>query len=102
MLVEVQGNSVFAGCRIFKQLHHEVLLTRGGGGESYPFFRLFYQVEGLKSGMHHPDGILWIRRPGSPHCVHDGKVGLRDIAPTLLQAFGVQPPAYMTGSPLPV
>ena len=33
------------------------LLEGGPNGSSTPFFRLFYQVESLKSGMHHPDGI---------------------------------------------
>lgn len=100
MQVKDEGSSVFAGCSVFRQLHRDALLNRLDG-EPLPFFRLFYQVEGLKSGMHHPDGILWIRHPTQPHREHATKVPLRDIAPTLLQTFGVAPPAYMTGTPLP-
>lgn len=99
MLVKHEGASVFAGCRVFRQLDRDVLLDRVDG-EPQAFFRLFYQVEGLKSGMHHPDGILWIRHPTRPHREHASKVPLRDIAPTLLRTFGVTPPAYMTGRPV--
>jgi hypothetical protein len=57
MTVEQRESNVFSGCKIFSALDHEVLLE-GQNGKSIPFFRLFYQVESLKSGMHHPDGIL--------------------------------------------
>jgi predicted AlkP superfamily phosphohydrolase/phosphomutase len=63
---------------------------------------LFYQVESLKSGMHHPDGILWLRMPGVKPQVHEGRVSLRDVAPTLLSLFGIDKPSYMHGSVLSV
>jgi hypothetical protein len=91
------GTSVFAGCKIFEKLEHDVLLHRGGGREPWPFFRVFYRVEGIKSGMHHPDGILWMRMPGSAARQHEGKVPLRDLAPTLLTLLGLQVPQYMSG-----
>jgi len=99
--VSVQDEtSVFAGCRIFDQLDHEVLLHRGPGQEAWPFFRVFYQVEGLKSGMHHPDGILWMRIPKvAPH-THQEKVPLRDLPPTILEFMGLDVPPYMTGRSL--
>ncbi|MFD0737901.1 hypothetical protein ACFQZQ_01170 [Lysobacter koreensis] len=99
MEVKHDGASVFAGCSVFRQLDRDVPLARPGG-EPRPFFELFYQVEGLKSGMHHPDGILWIRDPARPHREHPDKVPLRDVAPTMLAAFGVTPPGYMTGTSL--
>ena len=100
MAVEQQGSSVFSGCQIFEQLSHEAVLDGSGSTKSQPFFRLFYQAEGMKSGMHHPDGILWIRSPGKEPQVHPGKVPLRDVAPTILKLFGVTKPKLMSGSPL--
>ena len=102
MQVEQRGTDVFSGCIIYSQLEHDAVLGGGNNGESTPFFRLFYQVESLKSGMHHPDGILWIRNPELPAQVHVEKVSLRDVAPTLLSLFGVDKPEYMHGEVLPV
>jgi hypothetical protein len=100
MHVERRGANVFSGCKVFSQLDHEVMLEGGPGATSIPFFRLFYQVESLKSGMHHPDGILWMRVPGNAPSVHREKVSLRDVAPTILSMFGIEKPAYMTGKVL--
>jgi hypothetical protein len=102
MQVDRRGTNVFSGCIIYSQLGHEALLEGGPNGRAIPFFRLFYQVESLKSGMHHPDGILWMRIPGSRPSVHREKVSLRDVPPTLLSLFGIEKPAYMTGSILPI
>jgi hypothetical protein len=99
MLVEQQGSSVFTGCQIFEQLSQEASMN-GAGARSCPFFRLFYQAEGTKSGMHHPDGVLWIRAPGMSPAVHREKVPLLDVAPTILSLFGVQKPSFMRGTPL--
>lgn len=102
MQVEQRGNNVFSGCIIYSQLEHDTLLEGGPNGSTTPFFRLFYQVESLKSGMHHPDGILWMRVPGAPPNVAREKVSLRDLAPTILSLFGIDKPPYMTGKVLPV
>jgi hypothetical protein len=102
MAVERRENNVFSGCIIYSQLEHDALLEGGPNGKSIPFFRLFYQVESLKSGMHHPDGILWMRIPGSKPNVHREKVSLRDLPPTVLSLFGIEKPEYMTGTVLPV
>ena len=102
MQVERRERDVFSGCIIYSQLEHDILLEGGPEGRSIPFFRLFYQVESLKSGMHHPDGILWMRIPGSRPNIHREKVSLRDVAPTVLSFFGIEKPGYMTGRILPV
>lgn len=103
MRVEVRGDAVFAGCRIFEQLaSHEVMLDGGAGGKSLPFLRLFYQAEGLKSGMHHPDGIFWVRSPERSHAVHEGRVSLLSLAPTILALLGIHAPGHMRGSALPI
>jgi hypothetical protein len=98
MQVERRDKNVFSGCIIYSQLEHDAVLEGGRNGKSIPFFRLFYQVESLKSGMHHPDGILWIRMPGVRPEVSREKISLRDLPPTVLSMFGIEKPAYMTGT----
>ena len=65
-----------------------------------PDFDVFYQADSLKSGIHHPDGLLWIRRPDRRHAVHAEKVPLVCVAPTVLRLLGLEPPASMRGEPL--
>ena len=76
------------------------VLKVAGSSRSIPFFELFYHVDGLKSGMHHPDGMLWIRTPQRQHFVEPAKVPLVSVAPTLLEMFGISKPAYMKGEPI--
>jgi hypothetical protein len=102
MAAEVRDGNVFTGCTIHELLPNDAQITGGPNGASIGFYRLFYQVESLKSGMHHPDGILWIRLPGVPHKVFADKVSLRDFAPTILAMFGIEKPDYMGGRVLPV
>jgi hypothetical protein len=100
MKAEQRANSVFSGCRIFEQLPQDALLTSIDPLRSVSFFRLFYQVGGIKSGMHHPDGILWIRTPSKGHSVITERVPLRSVAPTTLRLLGLPQPQYMRGLPL--
>ena len=50
--------------------------------------------------MHHPDGMLWIRGPGRQPGERSEKVSLTRIAPTIIDMYGLEPPAYMQGQPL--
>jgi hypothetical protein len=100
MTVELRDGNVFAGCTIFTMLDPSAVLEGGPNGTSIEFFRLFYQVESLKSGMHHPDGMMWMRVPGLAPRVYPEKVSLRDVAPTLLALLGIEKPRYMSGKPL--
>lgn len=94
------GPSVYAGCSIWEQLPPDAVLEHTALNKSIPFFRLFYQVESLKSGMHHPDGILWIREPGVKPRPTPERVSLLRLAPTILRMFGMPVPREMTGKPL--
>jgi hypothetical protein len=100
MLVEQRGASVFSGCQVFDQLAENAVLSGAGTDAPRPFFELFYQAEGKKSGMHHPDGILWIRMPAMAPGVHAGQVPLRDVAPTILSLLGHPKPGNLSGSTL--
>jgi hypothetical protein len=63
-----------------------------------PFFGMFYRIAGLKSGMHHPHGMLWVRHPDKRHRIHEDRVPLTVIAPTILKMLGVPPPEFMRGA----
>lgn len=100
LAVERKAAAIFAGCSIFYELPRDVVLEIPGRGLACPFFDVFYQVEGKKSGMHHPDGMLWIRYPDRKHFVHREKVPLTAVAPSILDLFGVPVPGYMKEKPL--
>lgn len=99
MLVSRDGAALFSGCKIFRSLPQDAVL-RAASGRTMPFFDVFYQSDGLKSGMHHPDGFLWIRTPDRGHRVNREKVPLRSVAPTVLEMFGVPRPSYMSAPSL--
>jgi hypothetical protein len=75
------------------------LLTIEGSDRTIPFSDVFYEMNVLKSGLHHPDGMLWIRYPSREHVVHQDKVSIRAIAPAVLDLFGHPRPAFMAGAP---
>lgn len=100
MLVEGKPNAVYSGCSIHRQVSREAMLSLEGSNRSIPFFEMFYQGEGIKSGMHHPDGLLWIRTPERKHSVQEEKVSLCSIAPTVLKILGVRQPETLRGESL--
>ncbi|MBY0528418.1 MAG: hypothetical protein K2R98_33815 [Gemmataceae bacterium] len=98
MKVTRTGNSLFAGCAITAADALDRSIARAGEHAPRAFRDLFYMVHTMRSGKHHPDGVLWIRN-GRHQMVRE-KVPLTRIAPTILARFGVQPPAHMRGLPL--
>jgi hypothetical protein len=101
MAVELNGRTVFTGCSIFEPLPSHARLHRDDGERSERFFDVFYRVDAVKSGMHHPDGMLWIRTPERRHQVVDEPVALESIAPTVLSLLGIAAPSHMRRPPLP-
>ena len=89
------GTQIFSGCHVYDNLPANQQLISSETGKSINFFDLFYKIEGLKSGMHHPDGMLWIRRPDRAHSHHADKVPLSAVAPTLLDLLGIDAPSTM-------
>lgn len=98
MLVERTGASIFSGCRIYNDVPRDAVLTINGTDRSIRFLDMFYQADSTKSGMHHPDGLLWIRNADRKQSVHQEKVSLRSVAPTILKILGVPRPNHMQGS----
>jgi hypothetical protein len=97
--VEQRGASLYSGCRIRKLVPKDAVLLSDGSGPSALFYDHFYKIDGVKSGMHHPDGILWIQRPDRKHRVHPEKVPLTTIAPLILDMFSVAKPESMLAKP---
>jgi hypothetical protein len=97
MVVERNGRNMFTGCSINDPLAMQGAVT-GPGGRSLLFRELFHMVHSMRSGRHHPDGVLWVRT--GRHRVELEKVSLRDIAPTVLEFFGVSTPPSMQGTTL--
>jgi hypothetical protein len=95
-----RDDSVFVGCVVNTKVAPDALLGLPSTGQQWKFGDLLYQMDLVKSGRHHPDGILWIRTPGGGHQVHEGKVSLCGIAPTILSILGLPCPAEMRGSVL--
>jgi hypothetical protein len=93
MDVHREGSRVHAGCVVVVPPPEGSVVSAPGTNRAADFHDLFYQATGLKSGMHHPDGILWIRTPERTHFEVERKVSIREIAPTLLALCGVEPPA---------
>jgi hypothetical protein len=94
-----EPTAIFTGAKIFDEIPEDAVLT-AASGKSAPFYELFYRADSLKSGMHHPDGALWIRTPARQHQVFKGKVTLRAVAPTIVKMFGIDPPEHMRAEPL--
>lgn len=97
--VERRGNRVFSGSAIYVDVPADAVLALPDGG-SLRFFDMFYKVDTMKSGMHHPDGVLWVRTPGRAHAVDTVPVPLTRVAPTLLDLCGVRSPGDMA-DPIP-
>jgi hypothetical protein len=93
--VRREGTDLMCGCRIWERVEPDAVLRIEGDERTIPFHDLFYRVDIVKSGMHHPDGMLWVRRPERRHAEHTGKLPLTSIAPTILEMFGLEVPAYM-------
>lgn len=84
---EAEPTDVYMGCTIRGQLTPASTIDLGQGAAPANFFDYFYQIEGMKSGRHHPDGCLWIRR--GHHAVASEKVSILDVLPTTLDLLGL-------------
>jgi hypothetical protein len=85
-------------CDTLWELPDDTMLTVADSDRRVPFFGMFYRIAGLKSGMHHPHGMLWVRHPDKRHRIHEDRVPLTVIAPTILKMLGVLPPEFMRGA----
>jgi hypothetical protein len=98
--VDRRGKSIYAGCALHGAVPSDAKLTHDVNGTFERFHALFYQAETVKSGVHHADGMLWIRLPSRTHREHPTKVPLTAIAPTLLSLMRLSPLDHMCAKPL--
>jgi hypothetical protein len=99
MKIRREGSDLMTGCAILHAVAPGAQI-RGPGGVA-GFDALFYEVDTTKSGMHHREGMLWIRPAnGTRGRSTPGHVPLESVAPTLLTLLGVRPAAAMRGTVL--
>ncbi|HEY4010175.1 MAG TPA: hypothetical protein VGM11_08510 [Acidobacteriaceae bacterium] len=92
--IKVEDTALFTGFSIRKKISQDAVMVSPVNGASIRFFDLLYAIEGMKSGMHHQDGILWIRDSRISKSSNP-RVALESIAPTILDLLAVPIPAHM-------
>lgn len=92
---ELDGSDVIAQCKCRFLMPSDATLTIRGSAETISFDDVFYWVDSVKSGTHHPEGIFWVRQPGQAAAVREEPVSLTTIAPTILDVLGVDKPDFM-------
>ena len=91
-----KDGGIYLGCQISRKVADDETIRDGDHDSRLRFFDLLYRIDATKSGCHHPDGVLWFRTGN--HHIHDEKVSILDIFPTLTEFFGVQDDAIDTVS----
>jgi hypothetical protein len=94
MKIERRGNDIFTGCAIQNATDLDLMVDRADGG-AMRFGDLFYMIHSMRSGRHHPDGVLWVRDPGKARRIVEDKIPLTAVAPMVLRHFDVTPSAAM-------
>lgn len=91
-----EGNTLFTGCGIFTPLLNTAKICWPNDGKNILFYDLFYEApQTIRSGMHHPDGMLWVKSVDVLPEVVTEKVALRAVAPMILKLFNVKPKDLM-------
>lgn len=98
-VVKDKDESLYFGCQIRTPVGSDTTLSLSSNpsSRSLKFFELFYQLDSVKSGCHHPDGALWFKT-GS-HKKHYSKASILDIFPTVLDYFDIDPSTCSIGQP---
>ena len=99
MRVRRSVETLFLGCAITQTPAPGAVITVEGSAAKARFIDLFSPLEGVKSGAHHPDGILWWALPGGAEVQVAPRISLEAIAPTVLALLGT--PASDLRAPLP-
>ncbi len=98
ILVQRKDALLNVKCQLHDRQSSEAMIARADGTEA-KFHQLFFELEDAKSGMHHPDGMLWVRLPGTSARRHVEKAPLAAVAPTLLTLLSLPVPEHM-GAPI--
>lgn len=80
--------TVFFGCTVGSAVPETAQLLFGEGANAgTPFHEIFYQIRHMKTGVHHPDSVLWFKT--GIHAVHAERTSILNVFPTLLDYYGV-------------
>jgi hypothetical protein len=97
MYVGREGDqTLFCGCDITQEQLLDWQVTRRPHGASRPFNELFCMIHSVRSGRHDRLGSFWLGN--GHHEVVAEPIPITDIAPTILEHFGLEKPAYMQGT----
>ena len=89
LAARIFGDAVYVGCQVFDEVDKNARVTGiSQRNEPVSFFELFYAIGAVKSGRHHPEGVLWVRT--GQHAVHHEQVSILDVAPTIYDLMGVR------------
>ncbi len=80
--------ALYFGCQISTRTAPDSLVIDRACDSELRFGDLLYRIDAIKSGRHHPEGALWIA--GGSGRVHDDRVSILDLFPTLADWFGVE------------
>ncbi|MEE9352624.1 MAG: hypothetical protein V3U78_10215 [Thiotrichaceae bacterium] len=98
--VRSEDISLYTGCSIFTPLPNSATISRAGSDKEILFSDVFYEApQTVRSGMHHPDGMLWVKSPQVSPELADEKLSLRAVAPMVLQLFDIKPQDSMLKNP---
>ena len=100
MLARRNGNQIISGSLINRPPRLDAKICRKGSSDTLRFWDHFYPLEALRSGMHDPAGMLWVRTPAGAHHRVERKVPLLEVAPTLHLLTGLDPANLYRRSPM--
>ena len=85
---EAPERTLFFNCQIGSNVAQTAQVQlRPGSNTTAPFYELFYKIPHMKTGIHHPDSVLWFKT--GVHAVHEGRTSILNIFPTMLDYFDV-------------
>jgi hypothetical protein len=90
-------NTMMVQCQCTTSVASDAELRQADSDRRVPFFDVFYSMDVIKSGYHHPDGMLWVRRPTREHVVHAERTPIKTIASMALEHFGLS--SSLIGTP---
>lgn len=94
-----EETALFTGFAIRSKMPKDAVMTSPASGQSTNFFNQLYAIEGIKSGMHHPDGLFWVRDKRVSKSSNP-RVPVEAIAPTVLDMLDIEIPPSMKEAPL--
>jgi hypothetical protein len=96
--IDAAPGAIYFGCQISRRTPSETQVFDDATSEVRAFGELFYRIDAIKSGRHHPDGCLWIET--GRHRVHEERPSILDVLPTQLAMLGVPVPGGLPGRSL--